>query len=235
MKNTALDLEYRVFEGLPMTVPPRKTAWFVSGIDTDAGKSVASGWFARERLRAGARITTQKFIQTGAADESVDILLHRKIMGVPLGARDLDRTTAPVILPLAASPHLAAEAAGVEIPFHAIPEASAKLLAEFDELLIEGAGGLMVPLTRRTLTIDWLEASGLPLIFVTSMALGSISQTLLALEAVERRGIPLAGVLFNAWPEEVPIIREDSRAFVEGWLDRHFPKAFRLVVPVLDV
>ena len=72
-------------------------AWFVSGIDTDAGKSYCTGWLADQLTRQGIRTITQKFVQTGNTDMSEDILLHRSIMGTGLFPADLDHTTAPLI------------------------------------------------------------------------------------------------------------------------------------------
>ena len=163
-----------VFEGLPFRLPEGKRLLFVSGIDTDAGKSVATGFYARERLRAGVRVTTQKFIQTGAVGGSIDVRLHRRIMGIDETPEDRAGTTAPVVLPLPASPHLAAEAAGVTIDFGRIAAASRTLLETYDEVLLEGAGGLMVPVCDGLLTIDYVAKNGLPLILVASAKLGSI-------------------------------------------------------------
>lgn len=223
-----------VFDGLPFCLPEGKRLLFVSGIDTDAGKSVATGFYAREQLRAGVRVTTQKFIQTGAVGGSIDVRLHRRIMGIGETPEDRAGTTAPVVLPLPASPHLAAEVAGVTIDFGRIAAASHTLLETYDEVLLEGAGGLMVPLTRRHLTIDWLQKSGLPLLFVTNTKLGSINHTLLALEAVERRGIALAALLVNAWPGDIEPIASDNERFVTDYVREHFPEARILTVPKFE-
>lgn len=76
---------------------------FITGIDTDAGKSYATGYIARELSRQGHRVVTQKFIQTGCTDSSEDIELHRRITGTGMLPEDLDHTTAPVIFTYPAS------------------------------------------------------------------------------------------------------------------------------------
>ena len=69
------------------------------------------------------------------------------------------------------------------------------LSERYDAVLVEGAGGLMVPLTEENLTIDYIQESGYSLVFVTSGRLGSINHTLLSFEAIERRGIKLHTVM----------------------------------------
>ena len=130
--------------------------YFVSGIDTDAGKSYATGYIARVWNAAGVRTVTQKFIQTGNTGMSEDILLHRKIMGCGILPEDEQRLTMPEIFSYPCSPHLASEIDGREIDFARIESATDTLSERYDAVLLEGAGGLMVPLTRDLLTIDYI-------------------------------------------------------------------------------
>ena len=71
--------------------------YFISGIDTNIGKSVATGWIARGLINKGKKVITQKLVQTGNRKFSEDIELHRKIMGIKLLDEDRHRLTAPVI------------------------------------------------------------------------------------------------------------------------------------------
>lgn len=208
--------------------------YFVSGIDTDAGKSYATGYIARVWNAAGVRTVTQKFIQTGNTGMSEDILLHRKIMGCGILPEDEQRLTMPEIFSYPCSPHLASEIDGREIDFARIESATDTLSERYDAVLLEGAGGLMVPLTRDLLTIDYIKEKGYPLIFVTSGRLGSISHTLLSLEAVENRGIPLKMLVFNMFPhEEDSTIADDTQTFLKDRLRREFPDTEYFTVPVL--
>ena len=208
--------------------------YFVSGIDTDAGKSYATGYIARVWNAAGVRTVTQKFIQTGNTGMSEDILLHRKIMGCGILPEDEQRLTMPEIFSYPCSPHLASEIDGREIDFARIESATDTLSERYDAVLLEGAGGLMVPLTRDLLTIDYIKEKGYPLIFVTSGRLGSISHTLLSLEAVKNRGIPLKMLVFNMFPhEEGSTIADDTQTFLKDRLRREFPDTEYFTVPVL--
>lgn len=207
---------------------------FVSGIDTDAGKSYATGYIAREWNRQGRRTITQKFIQTGNRDTSEDIETHRRIMGCGLLDVDRQRLTMPEIFTYPCSPHLASEIDKRPIDFTKIEAAADRLAQAYDTVLIEGAGGLMVPLTRTLLTIDYVAAKGWPLVFVTSGKLGSISHTLLSLEAIRRRGIRLHTVAYNLYPEGTDsVIGRDTLAYVRDLLARDFPETEFVTVPLL--
>lgn len=208
--------------------------YFVSGIDTGIGKSYATGYIARKWNEEGVRTITQKFIQTGNTDISEDIELHRKIMGTPLLQDDLLGLTMPEIFTYPCSPHLAAEIDGREIDFGKIEEATAQLASKYDAVLLEGAGGLMVPLTRDYLTIDYIADKKLPLIFVTSGKLGSINHTLLSLEAIAKRGINLYMVAYNMFPEEDDDrISRDTEDYIRNYLKEHFPDTKFVKVPCL--
>ena len=97
----------------------------------------------------------------------------------------------PKIFSYPCSPHLAARIDNRPIDFDKIENATQELARRYDTVLVEGAGGLMVPLTGEYLTIDYIADKNYPLIFVTSGKLGSINHTLLSLEAIGHRGITL--------------------------------------------
>lgn len=175
--------------------------FFVSGIDTNIGKSYATGYLAREWNKDGVRTITQKLVQTGNTGMSEDIELHRGIMGCGLLDADREGLTMPEIFTYPCSPHLAAEIDRRTIDFDKINRATKILSESYDAVLLEGAGGLMVPLTRDLLTIDFVARQGYPLILVTSGRLGSINHTLLSLEAIERRGMQLHSLMYNLYPE----------------------------------
>lgn len=167
----------------------KENVFFVSGIDTDTGKSYATGYLAKLWNGQGIRTITQKLIQTGNNGLSEDIELHRHILGTGLLPEDTDGLTMPEIFSYPCSPHLAAEIDKRPVDFDKIERATRRLSETYDAVLLEGAGGLMVPLTRDLLIIDYIARRHYPLIFVTSGKLGSINHTLLSLEAIARRNI----------------------------------------------
>ena len=194
----------------------KKNVYFVSGIDTNIGKSYATAYLAKTWNERGIRTITEKLIQTGNTDLSEDIELHRRIFSYPC------------------SPHLAAEIDKRPIDFDKIERATQTLSERYDAVLLEGAGGLMVPLTRELLTIDYVAQKQYPLVFVTSGRLGSINHTLLSLEAMSRRGIRLHTLAYNLFPEEDDeIIRRDTEEYMRDLLKREYPEAEFVVIPFL--
>jgi dethiobiotin synthetase len=197
----------------------------ICGIDTGIGKSVVTGLLARHLLVKGKVVITQKPVQTGCKDTPEDILLHRKLMGADWHNLDKQQLTCPYCFPLAASPHLAAEAAGTIIDPEIIDRATMTLAGQVDQLLIEGAGGLLVPLTRTLLLLDYLAEHGYPIILVTSPRLGSINHTLLCLEAIKARNMQLLGLVYNLHGDHPPEIVTDSLKIFKQFLVRYdFPE-----------
>ncbi len=216
----------------------KNKVYFVSGMDTGIGKSYATGFLAREWNKQGIRTITQKFIQTGNTELSEDIELHRRIMGCGLLPEDQERLTMPEIFTYPCSPHLAAEIDKRAIDFQKIEKATQKLSDRYDAVLLEGAGGLMVPLTRNYLTIDYIAEHNLPLIFVASGRLGSINHILLSLEAIERRNITLHTFAYNLFEDRDgdDLIRQDTRNYIENYVHKHFPEAQFVEIPrMMDI
>ena len=206
---------------------------FVSGTDTDAGKSYATGYLARTLADEGCRVITMKFVQTGNHDYSEDSEVHRRIMGIGMQPVDLDHTTAPVIFSYPCSPQLAARIDGRDIDLGIIDRAADRLDSLYDVTLIEGAGGLMVPLTDDFWAIDYPATRRLPVAFVTNGRLGSINHTLLGLEALRQHGIEVAWLLYNTRFDTDPVIVDDTRAFIRRYLARTSPSARWLDIPSL--
>ena len=205
--------------------------YFVSGIHTDAGKSYCTGWFARRLMDEGKKVLTQKFIQTGNNDMSEDIEVHRRIMGTGYFPEDLDHTTAPLIFTHPCSPQLAARLDHRDIDLNVIDRSSETLEGKCDVLLIEGAGGLMVPITDDYFTIDYVADRHLPLIMVVNGSLGSINHAILSFEAIERRKIEMPYVLYNTHFDYDPLISEDTYNFISRYLAKHLPGCRVLNVP----
>lgn len=187
-----------------------ETRIFITGIDTDIGKTIATGLMAAFLLQKKRRVITQKMVQTGCETIAEDIETHRKLMNSPLLDADKSGLTCPYLFRHAASPHLAARMEGVEINPGKILAATEKLAEQHEIVLIEGAGGLFVPLNRETFIIDYVEKNQYPVILVSSSRLGSINHTLLSIEALQKRDIPLKGFVYNRFGEEDSAIGEDS-------------------------
>ena len=208
--------------------------FFISGIDTNIGKTYATGMLAKALAQRGKRVITQKLVQTGCTHLSEDILTHRHLQGIPLTEEDQAGWTCPYIFTYPCSPHMAAERDQRAIDFHVIEACTQALSQRYDIVLLEGAGGLMVPLTRSLLTLDYVAEKGWPLILVTSGKLGSINHTMLSLEAAKRHGLELKLLMFNLYPqEEDTTISDDTQKYIQDYLASEFPDAEYMTVPLM--
>ena len=169
--------------------------FFVSGIDTNVGKSYATGYLAKTWNEQGVRTITQKFIQTGNVGMSEDIELHRKIMGTGLLPEDESGLTMPEIFTYPCSPHLAAEIDHRPIDFDKIEKATRQLSETYDAVLLERSRRSDGSAYPRFADNRLCGAENYPLIFVYFGKTGKHQHTLLSLEAVTRRGIRLHTVL----------------------------------------
>ena len=153
----------------------------ITGTDTDVGKTVFAA-----ALAGALDGDYWKPIQCGLEDGG-DRETVRRLSGLPV-TRILPEVYR---LEMPASPHIAAEHDGIEIdPARLEPPASSR------PLVIEGAGGLMVPITRDLLQIDLFARWRIPVILVARTALGTINHTLLSIEALNRRAVPIFGIVF---------------------------------------
>ncbi|WP_299820653.1 dethiobiotin synthase [uncultured Pontibacter sp.] len=156
--------------------------YFVTGIGTDVGKTVAAA-ILTEALQADY----WKPVQAGG----LDFTDTDTVMSLVSNPASVFHPEA-YCLKMAASPHRAAAAEGIEIDVHGM-----KLPETSNNLIVEGAGGLMVPLNKRYLVLDLVQQLGLEVVLVSRNYLGSINHTLLTAEVLRYRKIPVAGIIFN--------------------------------------
>ena len=219
---------------------------FISGIDTDIGKTYATGMIAKALMQQGIKVITQKLVQTGVArDLSIgkmgiadDIITHRQLMSIPLQPCDIDSTTCPYRYEKPASPHLAAKLANKVLNPDVITSATKSLQADYEVVLLEGAGGLLVPITEQLLTLDYIAEQGYPVILLTSGRLGSINHTLLSLEAITSRGLDVHSVIYNHIHDNADQTDEQIATstidFLQNYLAEHYPNTHWLSLPVQD-
>jgi len=160
---------------------------FVTGTDTDVGKTVVAACLA-----AAWNVGYWKPIQTGLAADPGDTATVTALAGL-----SPERVFAPAYAfqaPL--SPHAAAAAERATIELEALARPATRQF-----LVIEGAGGILVPLNRSVLMVDLIHRLGLPAILVARSTLGTINHTLLSLGALRARQVPIAGVVMNGPPD----------------------------------
>lgn len=170
--------------------------YFVTGTDTEVGKTVASAYLMR-----ALEADYWKPVQSGLEGET-DTEAVQRLTGLP--PERFHASTYALRAPL--SPHESARRDGVAIALDAF------VLPETPRLLIaEGAGGVLVPLNEEALMVDLMKRLGLPVILVARSALGTINHTLLSLEALRARRLEIAGVVMNG-PPNAP-----NRAAIESY------------------
>ena len=219
---------------------------FISGIDTDIGKTYATGMIAKALRQQGVNVITQKLVQTGVGIDSTsgkigiadDIIVHRQLMNLSLQPCDIDNTTCPYRYEKPASPHLSAKLANTVLDVDIITNATRLLQTDYEVVLLEGAGGLLVPMTEQLLTLDYIAEQGYPVVLVTSGRLGSINHTLLSLEAIKARGLDVHSVIYNHIHDNAAQtdteIAHSTIGFLQYYLAQHYPTAHWLSLPLQD-
>jgi dethiobiotin synthetase len=168
--------------------------WFVSGVATAAGKTFISRALARSARRRGARVAALKPFETGVDPDPLDAIALGRAAGRPELAHDPSFYRAP--LPLA--PYAAALEAGTPPPeLDVIVRRIRELGAEHDLLVVEGAGGLLVPIDRARTTADLVRALGLPLVIVARDELGVLSSVLTCVESARSRELDVVAVILS--------------------------------------
>lgn len=180
---------------------------FVTGTDTGVGKTLIAAALARYFRRRGMNVGVMKPCETGVVDvrqPGEDARLLRWAAG----SNDDDTLIAPYRFAEPLAPALAAEREGVIIDPVRIGEALTMIGAGKDLVVVEGAGGLMVPLRGGYLIADLARQLGLPLLVVSRAALGTINHTLLTILAARSMELSLAGFVINRMPAEPDIAEE---------------------------
>ena len=202
--------------------------YFVTGTDTDVGKTVATVWLA-SALAPGHRVALVKPVQTGASDPAVDgdEGFYRRALG-PLAARVTLTTLESLPEPLA--PSIAAARAGRRVDVDALVARCRAIAAAHDLTLVEGAGGLLVTLDETP--GGGMDMAGLaaaldaPLVVVIRPALGTLNHTLLTVEAAQRRGLPVELLICSGYPDAPGPVEQENLRF----LRRRYPRLPLLVL-----
>lgn len=205
------------------------SVFFITAIDTDIGKTIITGSLAKSlgdyilKNNLNKKIITQKIIQTGNKNTySDDIIMHRKLMHSHLLAHDLSRDTCPYTLKKPASPHLSLLLEKKIWDSQILTDATANLLAHYDIILLEGAGGVLVPLNQNITTLDYISAQNYPVCLVTCARLGSINHTLLSLSVINQKA-KLHSVIYNDYFDSDLEIAEDFQTYIKSYLNNNFP------------
>jgi len=163
---------------------------FVTGTDTDVGKTYVSCGLAAALKRRGVDVGVMKPVATGRSDDAQQLIKAS-------GSKDPLDLVNPVHFKAPLSPHLAAKREGARVDLGSIDRAFATLNSRHEVVIVEGAGGLLVPIRDGFTMVDLARRLGLPLLIVARDALGTINHTTLTVEAARSRGLKVLGVVVN--------------------------------------
>lgn len=192
---------------------------FVTGTDTDAGKTIVSAALLAAMVAAGEQVRAHKPVVTGLGE-------HGDPSGAPAWPADHEllgatagmdpELVAPLRYGPAVSPHLAAELAGEEIsPARLIARAREAVgEAEGGTLIVEGVGGLLTPLAHEHTVCDFAVALGLPLLIAARPGLGTINHTLLTLHLARTAQLQVQAVVLTPWPQEPSRMERSNRSTI---------------------
>lgn len=168
----------------------------VVGTDTGVGKTRVAGLLVDGLRGLGRAVWVHKPIACG--DWDYGMAEDGRTWAARVGDGQPPATVCPFQFPLPASPHLAAAAAGRSVTIADLRAGLAAVRGATHDLVIEGAGGLLTPLTQERVTIaDLLAGTGIALLVVTRPDLGTLNHTALTIECARRRGLPLVGLVLN--------------------------------------
>ena len=192
---------------------------FITGTDTDVGKTVVAAsiadWFRRSRLR----VAVSKPFATGCVrrreglvSEDAELLATSANARYPLDMIAPQRWLEPL------APAIAAQRSGVPVDWEAIDRSLQMMSADSDVIVVEGVGGLRVPLDPKTTVLDLVKWLDLPVVVVSRATLGTINHTLLTVDSLRRENARIAGVVINRYPPDGASVAEESNpGAIEKW------------------
>lgn len=186
---------------------------FIAGTDTGVGKTFVAGGLAAALQKKGVDVGVFKPFESGTGSGHEDYKLLKKMAGVD----DPNELICPYRFEEALAPAVAAGRAGVEIEWGRVMDSFRSVASRHDFVIVEGAGGLLVPLAPGKTNIDLIRDCGLPVLLVARLGLGTINHTLLSLECLRSRNIPCLGIVLNQTTERGGIAEEINPKVITGF------------------
>jgi dethiobiotin synthetase len=195
--------------------------YFITGTDTNVGKTVVTACLANLFKNRGENVGVMKPIETGVDPEcSSSANSDAKFLMEVTGVQDTLEDVCPYRLKTPASPYQAAKIEGKELYPEIILARFRTLQSKHSMMLVEGIGGLLVPITRRFNVTDLALQMNLPLIIVSRIQIGILNHTLLTINAARQYGLKVAGVILNSLYEgELDTIEEEQGSLIKELSD----------------
>ena len=195
--------------------------YFITGTNTNVGKTVVTACLANLLKNQGENVGVMKPIETGVDPEcSSSANSDAKFLIEVTGVQDALEDVCPYRLKTPASPYQAAKIEGKELYLEKILERFRALQSKHSMMLVEGIGGLLVPIAQRYNVTDLALQMDLPLIIVSRIQIGTLNHTLLTINAARQHGLKVAGVILNPVHEgELDTIEEEQGSLIEEFSD----------------
>ena len=195
--------------------------YFITGTDTNVGKTVVTACLSTLFKSRGEDVGVMKPIETGVDPEcSSSANSDAKFLIEVTGVQDALEDVCPYRLKAPASPYQAARIEGKELDPEKLLERFRALQSKHSMMLVEGIGGLLVPITQRYNVTDLALQMDLPLIIVSRIQIGTLNHTLLTINAARQHGLKVAGVILNPVHEgELDTIEEEQGSLIEEFSD----------------
>jgi dethiobiotin synthetase len=191
--------------------------FFVTGTDTSVGKTTVTVRVMQQLVAQGLTVVGMKPVASGCEwldgrwqNEDVHLLTAASNVSAP------PELINPYCLEPAIAPHIAAAQAGIEIDFNVIQAAYTQLATMADVVIVEGAGGLLVPLNATQTIADLIQALNLPALVVVGMRLGCINHALLTAEVLKQRNIDFCGWVANSIDPQMSVPQENLQSLIAG-------------------
>jgi len=185
--------------------------YFVTGTDTEVGKTLVSGALILKLRTAGVKALGFKPVAAGCYQNAEGTRLNEDVETLRI-ASNLERDKldlCPYLLDMAAAPHLAAEKQQLHLNLETITKSYQEVCKHSDLVIVEGAGGFLIPLNAQEGLNDLAQNLDLPIIIVVGMRLGCINHALLTYEAIQSRYLKIAGWIANTLSTEMPLLEEN--------------------------
>ena len=190
---------------------------FITGTDTGVGKTIVAASLARLLKMRGLNVGVMKPVTSGCREEDGRLISDDALLLCQAAGVTYCDDVAPYLLREPVAPAEAAKLDGTRIDFAHIGDAYDRLTVQYDFMIVEGAGGLMVPLSGGLLVADLIRQLELPLLVVARPNLGTINHTVLTCFAARQMELKVAGVIINNYPT-VPDLAERSAPHYIGSL-----------------
>lgn len=188
---------------------------FVTGTDTGVGKTVLAAAICAALAATGSRVAAFKPVVTGLDEAPGPWPRDHELLAASASAGQRADQVAPWMFGPPVSPHFAAEMAGVELDPRELLAAARAAAAEADTIVCEGVGGLLVPVSGDYLVRDFAVDLGLPVVVAARPGLGTISHSLLTVEAARAAGLQVSAVVLTPWPTSPAPIEQSNRETIE--------------------